>query len=443
MVDTDSLPKRSYLLCSTPVHGHFSPLATIGQHLVSRGHRVVMLTGSRFAQAVTDRGMEFRALDGLADFDDRNADSFLPDRDDYRGLARAQYDIQSIFVNTIPAQFRAVERILAAEPVDAIVVDNAFAGVAPLLQSAAGSRVPVLAVGVTPLSQSSRDVAPYGMGMLPSSGPGARLRNRLLNVVAHRVLFRDTQRAGQRAFAELGRAPLDHFVMDISSAFDRFLQLNASGFEYPRSDLAPNTAFVGPVIPAGSGAPLPEWWGDLAAATRVVHVTQGTIDNLDLGRLVGPTVAALANDDVLVVVSTGGREVAALGTLPVNVRAAEYLPYDLLLPLTDVFVTNGGFGGVQQALSHGVPIVIAGDTEDKPEVAARVEWSGVGINLRTGTPASGDVAAAVRAVLGDDGYRARARAQADAIAALDSLAAIELELYRATAARSSATERRS
>ena len=36
-------------------------------------------------------------------------------------------------------------------------------------------------------------------------------------------------------------------------------------------------------------------------------------------------------------------------------------------------LTNGGYGGVQYALAHGVPLVVAGDTEDKPEVAARVE----------------------------------------------------------------------
>ena len=137
--------------------------------------------------------------------------------------------------------------------------------------------------------------------------------------------------------------------------------------------------------------------------------------------------------DVLVVVSTGGRDIRGLGTLPLNARVAEYLPYDRLLPLTDVFVSNGGFGGVQQALSYGVPIVIAGDTEDKPEVAARVEWSGVGVNLRTGRPTPPAVATAVRAVLDDESYRSQARAQADAIAALDSLATIELELQVAAA----------
>ena len=35
-------------------------------------------------------------------------------------------------------------------------------------------------------------------------------------------------------------------------------------------------------------------------------------------------------------------------------------------------VTNGGYGGVQLALAHGVPLVVAGNTEEKGEIAARV-----------------------------------------------------------------------
>jgi UDP:flavonoid glycosyltransferase YjiC (YdhE family) len=45
---------------------------------------------------------------------------------------------------------------------------------------------------------------------------------------------------------------------------------------------------------------------------------------------------------------------------------------------------------------RGVPLVVAGDTEDKPEVAARVAWSGVGITLRTGRPRPDRLRAAVR-----------------------------------------------
>jgi UDP:flavonoid glycosyltransferase YjiC (YdhE family) len=53
----------------------------------------------------------------------------------------------------------------------------------------------------------------------------------------------------------------------------------------------------------------------------------------------------------------------------------------------------------------GVPLVVAGNTEDKPEVAARVEHFGAGINLRTGTPSPSAIRRAVRDVLADDGYR--------------------------------------
>jgi UDP:flavonoid glycosyltransferase YjiC (YdhE family) len=67
-----------------------------------------------------------------------------------------------------------------------------------------------------------------------------------------------------------------------------------------------------------------------------------------------------------------------------NTFVAEHILHDLLLPKVDVMVTNGGYGAVQRALSTGIPLVVAGNTEDKPEVAARVAWSGAGVNLRTG-----------------------------------------------------------
>ncbi|GAA2228676.1 glycosyltransferase [Herbiconiux moechotypicola] len=432
------------LVCSSPIHGHVSPLLTAAAHLVSSGHRVVMLTGSRFARRVTDAGAEFRPLDGIADFDDRDVPSYLPERERYRGLAQAQYDIQNIFVKTIPDQYRSVQRIVDELRPDAVLVDGAFGGVGPLLLRD-GPRPPVLALGVTPLTQRSRDVAPAGTGIPPSSTLPGRVRNRVLDVVARRILFRRTQRVAEQIFAGLGIDHLELFVMDISSAFDRFMQLSPPEFEYPRSDLAPNTVFVGAMplgaaaAPGGSGgavgsagAALPEWWGDLDGTRPVVHVTQGTIDNHDLERLIRPTLEGLAALDVLVVVSLGGRAPDALGPVPANARVASYLPYDRLLPLTSVFVTNGGYGGVQQALAAGVPLVVAGDTEDKPEVAARVAWSGVGVDLHTGTPTAAAVRGAVERVLDRDaGFGAAAGRMAAASARYDTLANIEREIAAA------------
>ncbi len=160
-------------------------------------------------------------------------------------------------------------------------------------------------------------------------------------------------------------------------------------------------------------------------------MTQGTAANADLDQLLHPTIAGLAASDALVVVSTGGRPVADVaGPLPANVRVAEYLPYDRLLPLIDAMVTNGGYGGVQQALGHGVPLIVAGQTEDKVEVSARVGWAGVGVNLKTNTPTPARVARAVERVLGDERYRARARALADEMALAPGLAGLDAVLDR-------------
>ena len=73
-------------------------------------------------------------------------------------------------------------------------------------------------------------------------------------------------------------------------------------------------------------------------------------------------------------------------------------------------VSNGGWGGTLAALAAGVPMVVAGATLDKPEVARRVAWSGagIGIDLRTGRPKPAQVRAAVTRVLGEPRMRERA-----------------------------------
>ena len=49
-------------------------------------------------------------------------------------------------------------------------------------------------------------------------------------------------------------------------------------------------------------------------------VTQGTVAT-DFDDLLRPAITALAEENVLVVVTTGDRDVASLGALPGNVRA--------------------------------------------------------------------------------------------------------------------------
>jgi MGT family glycosyltransferase len=187
--------------------------------------------------------------------------------------------------------------------------------------------------------------------------------------------------------------------------------------------------FIGPLPPEPPiDASLPGFWDELAGPRPVVHVTQGTIANTS-PVLFAPTLEALADEDVLVVVATGHRPVEqlGLGRVPDNVRVAPFIPYAQLLPRISAMVTNGGYGGVQLALAHGVPLVVAGASEDKPEVATRVAWSRVGVNLGTATPRPEAIRHAVRAVLHEPPYRERARALAQEYRSHDAIArAIEI-----------------
>lgn len=418
------------LLCSTPLYGHAAPLLAIGQHLVSSGHRVILLTGTAFKESAQTAGLEFVALAGRADFDERDEASFLPDLHRHRGLALSRYQVQQTFIATIPDQYRSVREILNSEQIDVILTDSFFAGILPILETDPTTRARVIGIGIGPLVQISRDVAPFNTALPPSSTFLGRLRNRALNLLVARVLFARTQRLAADAIEQASGTRLRTFVLDLTTAFDRFVQLGPAEFEYPRTDLTGNIVFAGPVERAAPATALPKWWNDLDGDRPIVHVTQGTLDNHDLSKVIRPTLDALADEDVLVIVSTGRTDLATVGPLPANARAAEFIPYDLLLPRTDVMVTNGGYGGTLLALRHGVPLVVAGAAEDKPEVAARVAHFGVGINLRTGRPTTDALRTAVTTVLRNSAYRDRAAAMATAINAYEPLAIIEDEIAR-------------
>jgi UDP:flavonoid glycosyltransferase YjiC (YdhE family) len=412
------------LLASPPIYGHVSPIVTVARGLVGRGFAVDVLTGTRFRRAVEEAGAGFLPLPAAVDFDDADLDAFLPGRDQYSGLAALRHDMIGMFARVIPGQARAVTSALARDDYVAVLADVAFGGTMPLLLAGpAATRPPILGLSSVPVTMTSVDTAPFGLAITPAAGPLGRTRNRVLNALVNRVLLRSVNRALGDALSECGVTGAHPGFFDSVGLFDHVFQLSVPGLEYPRRELS-DVEFLGPLRSAPPAARArPDWWAALDSGVPVVHVTQGTIDNHDPGRLIVPAIRALADDDVIVVACTGGRDTATIAShfpdgLPANAHVAEFLPYDVLLPLTSVVVTNGGFGGVQQALRHGLPLVLAGSSEDKPEVAARVAWAGAGVNLRTGDPRPEQIRAAVRLVRHDRSYRTQARRLADEAASL-------------------------
>ena len=227
-----------------------------------------------------------------------------------------------LFVQPMPHQARALSQVMAHTRFDAVIVDAGFFGILPFLLGDRAVRPPVLAYTTTPLMISSRDTAPSGMGLAPSSSAVGRLRNRALNVLAQKVMLRESHDAANYLLDQMNSRSLPMFILDSGLLADRYIAPTVPEFDYPRSDLPANVRYVGAVHPASTQRfRLPPWWPQLDGDRPVVHVTQGTIDNADLGRLLEPTIDALGGEDVIVVATTGGRNVSQL-----NVAAAdEYL----------------------------------------------------------------------------------------------------------------------
>lgn len=210
---------------------------------------------------------------------------------------------------------------------------------------------------------------------------------------------------------------------------DLSAQLSVGALDFPRSDLSDNVRYLG-ILPAAIGGTAwvqPAWWSDLDGDRPVVVVTQGTLTNADLDELVAPTLTALADEDVLVVAALGRDLSGSELEVPANARIERFIPFGEILPKANVFVTNGGFGGTQQALTAGVPVVVAGLTEDKPMVGARVAFHGVGVNLATQRPTPQQVGAAVSVALRDPSMREACKRLAAAyhsVDALDTLASL-------------------
>lgn len=394
-----------FLMATQPITGHVLPALPIARELVERGHEVRWYVGRKFQAQVEATGARFAPYQQAYDYDDADYDAAFPGRGTFKGLEQIKFDFTHVFVKQAVPQFHDLQAIVRGFRADVILGDPSLIA-AHLLNEKGGP--PFAVYSITCVGFQSRDTAPFGLGLLPDASVLGQIRNRFLNWLAPNVVFGEVSKVLTQQRALLGLSPAV-FDGPLSSPF-LVLQPSVPAFEYPRSDLAPSVHFIGALLPnAPTNFAPPAWWPEVTAKTRpVILVTQGTVAT-NAQELIVPTLQALANENVLVI-AAGVKDAADLGiSLPANARVEAFVPFGPLLPQVDVYITNGGFGGVHYALANGVPVISGGTTEDKPEIGNRVAYSGVGINLKTNQPTPEQIREAVRRVLNNASYRQRAQ----------------------------------
>jgi len=412
------------IIGATDAQGHTSPMLFIAAELVRRGHQVTFITGTQFKAAVEKTGATFAGFSGSAEID--KALLVSPERLALQGLEQVKYDLKHLVIDTIADQYATLQRVLAqyGDGQAVVLTESGFYGVAPALHGAPGVRAKgYIVVGTVPLMLSSIDTAPGGMGLPPDSSPEGRIRNAAQTAFFKQTLFGDTQALYAQELARLGATEAASFIFETMAAHaDKYLQLSVEELSYKRSDLPAHIDFIGALPSPPSDAAPPDWWQDVLDAEQMVVVTQGTVANSDFSHLIAPTLEALADLPVLVVAATGSTAVP--DHVPANARVAKFVPFVDLLPHTSILVSNGGYAGTQQALSFGVPMVLAGETEDKIEGNALPAHTGAAINLKTQRPTVAAIREAVQQILATTSYRQNAQRLRAEYAQLDPYASI-------------------
>ncbi|KAK1986940.1 hypothetical protein LZ30DRAFT_581044 [Colletotrichum cereale] len=448
--------KRSplILISAFPGEGHTNPLLAIASYLVKKCYEVVFISSPNFRHKVEEAGAEWIHTD-----DPLNEELFrtlaaaaasLP-----LGPERFAVQFKTVFMDTLHLRVQRTTEVLtllkARDPSRQIIfIEDVlnwsflpFKYGLPLPQGF--TEIPrSIGIGVAALMIESRDTGPVPYGLPPDSSHSGRLRNAVLQELVEKGPMKPMIDSWQEAMEKMGctNTPNTRLFRCGYTAHDVTLQLCSASLEYPISDLPPSVEFIS-VLPRKAPSPdyrYPTWWSEVERTQQdnkyrhVVFVSQGTV-NSDYSNLVLPTIKAFANrQDVLVVAALGtrGARLPADVAVPPNARVLDYMPYDTILEYSDVFVSNAGYGALTHAVRNGVPVVLAGESEEKIEVTMRAVYAGLGVSLATQRPTAEQVREGVEEVLRDTKYRKAALKLKSENDGTDALATVEAKVKEMT-----------
>jgi UDP:flavonoid glycosyltransferase YjiC (YdhE family) len=262
---------------------------------------------------------------------------------------------------------------------------------------------PVYVIHPGPLLDISKDTPPNFIGQTPARTWLGKKMHQLMRIVMDKMILSDGSKLYEKMRESHGLPPYNGSFWNISSkGSSLFFQSGVPEFEYYRSDLSPKIKFVGPLLPFKKAINHPFRYPEkLNQYEKVILISQGTVDNKDQNKLIIPALEANKDKNFLLIVTTGGINTHTLRQhyQEENIIIEDYIDFDFILPFCDLYITNGGYGGVMLSLSHGVPILTSGIKEGKNDVNAHIRYFKVGIDLQTENPKAAKIRAATENIL--------------------------------------------
>ena len=125
--------------------------------------------------------------------------------------------------------------------------------------------------------------------------------------------------------------------------------------------------------------------------------------------LIGVAMRALESEPVRVVATLNRRHGVWSGPVAANATVVDWLSHAQVMPSASLVVSTGGHGTVTRALGDGVPVLVCPHGADSAENGARVSWAGAGLMLPRRLLEPGPLRLAVRRLVAEPRFAARAR----------------------------------
>lgn len=196
------------------------------------------------------------------------------------------------------------------------------------------------------------------------------------------------------------------------NTLDQYLVFNflPDTWNFPMAPFPPVThRFCTPPFDLSSDARLPDWITALPDRPTI-YATLGTTFN-QAPETFQAILAAVSTEDVNAIITVGrSMDPAQFQPLPAHIHIERYIPQTLLLPQCDAVIFHGGYNSLHSTLWHGLPMIITPlGAGDQYPTGLLCEKLGAGILVKEQPPEPDAIRAAVKAVIGQPGYRIRAQ----------------------------------
>lgn len=168
--------------------------------------------------------------------------------------------------------------------------------------------------------------------------------------------------------------------------------LSPDRFHYLNGCIRREKPYLLPAFKTGEGHPL-------------IYLGYGSMGAADTD-LIRAQIEAFADQPFRVLVSIGPHR-AALGMLPDNVVAEEFVPQPALMPQCDLVIHHGGNNTFNEVLFFGKPQIVLPFAWDGHDNAARVSDLGLGVALHRYESNPRELPRVASALLGDESLRKR------------------------------------